>query len=91
MQSKRIGFGLGLSMLSMLAGAAMAQPAGEPRDLPVIGVPTPGGVNYQPAMTDVAHDMHWLSHWVHGIMLGIVLLLVSFGYTRYRQRAKSSS
>ena len=43
----------------------------------MIGVPVPGGMNYQPAVTEVAHDMHWLSHWVHGIMAVIVLFVVA--------------
>jgi cytochrome c oxidase subunit 2 len=46
-------------------------------DLPVIGVPIPGGVNYQPAVTELAHDTHWLSHWVHGIMVAIVALVMT--------------
>ncbi len=53
------------------APAAFAMP-----DLPVIGVPTPGGVNYQPASTELAHDAQWLSHWVHGIMAAVVVFVV---------------
>ena len=30
-----------------------------------------------PAVTPVAHDMHWLSHLVHGIMIVIVLFVVT--------------
>ena len=33
-------------------------------------------MNYQPAVTEVAHDIHWLSHMVHGIMAVIVLFVV---------------
>lgn len=51
----------------------MAQ--GEPQGLPVIGIPVPGGTGYQPAVTEVARDMHWLSNFVHGIMLVIVALV----------------
>ncbi len=74
----------------MLAGPAFAQPAGEPQGLPVIGVPTPGGINYQPAVTPVAHDTHWLSGMVHGIMLAIVLfvvLLLGIVIVRFNSRA----
>jgi cytochrome c oxidase subunit 2 len=68
---------LGFCLLALpIAAGAWAQPAGEPRDLPVVGAPVPGGVNYQPAVTPVAHDMHWLSGMVHGIMALIVLLVV---------------
>ena len=46
-------------------------------DLQVIGKPTPGGVNYQPAVTSVAEDTHWLSWWVHAVMAVIVLLVTA--------------
>ena len=46
-------------LATVVGSAALAQPAGEPQDLPVIGVPVPGGVNYQPAVTEVAHDMQF--------------------------------
>ena len=75
MKINRIGIGLGLGS-ALFATMAVAQPAGEPRDLPLIGIPTPGGINYQPAVTEVAHDMHWLSGMVHGIMLAIVLFVI---------------
>jgi cytochrome c oxidase subunit 2 len=77
MKTNRIGIGLGLVSSLVGSAAALAQPAGEPRDLPLVGIPTPGGVNYQPAVTEVAHDVHWLSGMVHGIMLVIVLLVVA--------------
>jgi cytochrome c oxidase subunit 2 len=81
---------LGLCLVALpMAAAAWAQPAGEPRDLPVIGAPVPGGMNYQPAVTPVAHEMHWLSHWVHGIMFGIVALvtvLIAIVILRFNRR-----
>lgn len=74
MKNYRLGLGLLLSMLA--AGSALAQEtSGEPRDLPVIGAPVPGGINYQPAVTEVAHDTHWLSFWVHSTMIVIVLFV----------------
>lgn len=62
---------------SLFATGAFAQEGGEPRDLPVIGLPTPGGVNYQPAVTELAHDIHWLSGGVHFIMALIVLFVMA--------------
>jgi cytochrome c oxidase subunit 2 len=70
---KWIGRGLAVSM-AFAATQVLAQ--GEPRDLPVVGVPVPGGINYQPAVTELAHDIHWLSGMVHGIMAVIVLFVV---------------
>ncbi len=76
MKLNRFSLGLGVFALLSWTGA-LAQESGEPRDLPVIGAPTPGGINYQPAVTPVAHDMHWLSGMVHWIMLLIVLFVVA--------------
>lgn len=76
---KTFAFGraIGLGLVgAALAGAALAQTPVEPTGLPVIGAPTPGGVNFQPAVTPVAHDLHWLSDMVHWIMLAIVILVV---------------
>jgi cytochrome c oxidase subunit II len=74
MKTLRIGLGL---LVMFAASAAFGQPAGEPTGLPVIGAPIPGGMNYQPAVTEVAHDTHWLSHWIHSVMVLIVLLVVA--------------
>jgi len=82
-------------------GAAPAEGAAEPADepaaaafempdLPVIGVPVPGGVNYQPAATSLAHDTHWLSGFVHLIMVVIVALVTTLLATvilRFNKRA----
>jgi cytochrome c oxidase subunit 2 len=76
MKQIRIALWLGMAAL-MSGGAAFAQTAGEPTDLPVVGVPVPGGVNYQPAVTPVAHDMHWLSGMLHWMMLLIVLFVTA--------------
>jgi len=74
----RIGLGLSATLAAMaMASLASAQPAGEPQNLPVIGAPVPGGVNYQPAVTEVAHDAHWLSFWVHATMLVIVIFVTA--------------
>jgi cytochrome c oxidase subunit 2 len=69
----RIGTAFGFAAIWAATGA-FAQ--GEPTGLPVIGAPVPGGIDYQPAVTEVAHDMHWLSNWVHGIMFVIVVLVM---------------
>jgi cytochrome c oxidase subunit 2 len=72
--AKWIGRGLAVSAV-FAAAQALAQ--GEPRDLPVVGAPVPGGVNYQPAVTELSHDIHWLSGMVHGIMALIVLFVMA--------------
>ncbi len=59
-----------LSSLAALAvgGAAHAQ------DLPIIGTPTQGGLGFQPAVTDVARDIHWLD----GMVLIIITVITLF-------------
>ena len=89
MKQLRIALWLGFATL-MSGGAAFAQTAGEPTGLPVVGVPVPGGVNYQPAVTPVAHDMHWLSNMVHGIMFVVVLFvtaLLAIVVVKYNRKA----
>jgi cytochrome c oxidase subunit 2 len=85
----RIGRALG-AFTGLASGGAWAQ---EPTGLPVIGVPVPGGVGYQPAVTEVAHDMHWLSNGVHGIMLVIVAFVVALlavVILRYNRRSNAT-
>ena len=72
---KNLTTALTLGLITIMTGAAWAQPL--PADLPVIGAPVPGGMNYQPAVTEVAHNLHWLSNMVHGIMLVIVLFVTA--------------
>lgn len=60
-------------------------------DLPIIGAPQPGGVNYQPASTSIAVDTFWLSHWVHLIMIAIVLFVVLLlGIVIFKFNAKAN-
>lgn len=93
MKKTPIALWLGLSTL-MASGAAWAQ--AEPTDLPVIGAPHPGGTGFQPAVTTVAHDLHWLDTMVHSIMAVIVvfvtalLLTVIFRFNRKKNPTPAS-
>lgn len=70
---KRIAAGLA-GILAIGATGAFAQ--GEPTDLPIIGAPDHGAaMGFQPAVTEVAHDLHWLDTFVHGIMAVIVVFV----------------
>ena len=59
-------------------------------------MPTPGGINYQPAVTPVAHDMHWLSFWcirswwLIVIFVTALLLIVIFRFNRRRNPTPAS-
>ncbi len=61
--------------LSLLSApfAARAQEA-EGDALPVIGTPVPNGINFQPAATELARDIHWLD----GMLLVIITAIVLF-------------
>ena len=41
---------------TIAAGAASAQTTGLREGLDVVGVPVPGGVNFQPGVTELAND-----------------------------------
>ena len=42
------------------------------RDLEVIGKPEPGGINFQPAVTELARDIRWLDNF-----LLVIITLIS--------------
>jgi cytochrome c oxidase subunit II len=87
MKSTRIGVAIGMAAAAIAATSVRAQEMLE--GLPVVGVPVPRGVNYQPASTSIANSMHWLSHYVHAIMILIVafvMVLIAFAAVRYNAR-----
>ncbi len=73
--------------LAALAGPAFAQQ--QPgADLEVIGAPSPGGIGFQPAATELARDIHWLDGMVTVIITLIVILvtaLLAVCIVRYNQ------
>ena len=83
LSSFRIGLGgFGLGMLG--TGAAMAQA------LEKVGVPVPGGMGFQPAVTEGARDLQFLDHMLNIISLGIVVLvtvLLAYAALRFNSRA----
>ena len=54
------------------ASAVSAQTAIE--DLEIVGVPTPGATGFQPAVTELARDIHWLD----GMLLVIITIISLF-------------
>ncbi|MBM9593749.1 cytochrome c oxidase subunit II [Rhodobacteraceae bacterium MCCB 386] len=64
-------------------GAARAQDGLE--DLPIIGKPLQGEMGFQPAVTDIARDLHWLDNMVLVIITAIVLLITALlGWVAFR-------
>ncbi len=81
------GIATALGATGLWAMHALAQ---DPQGLPVIGAPIPGGTGYQPAGTELARDLHWLSNFVHGIMLVIVAfvtILLAVVVIRFNRKA----
>lgn len=66
MQLKTTLYGL---LAALTAAPAMAQDA-----LPVIGQPTPKGLGFQPAVTELARDLQWLD----GMILVIITIITLF-------------
>lgn len=73
---------------SAAAGAAGAQTL--PDNLPVIGAPVDRGTGFQPAATELAHDLQWLDGFILVIITAIcilVLALLAIVILRYNRRA----
>lgn len=81
--------GLGAGIAVTLAGtAAIAQNA--PEGLPIIGAPTPGGMNFQPAATGLAAQIQWLDNGLLILCFVIVIfvsLLLGWVILRHNSRA----
>jgi cytochrome c oxidase subunit 2 len=59
-------------------------------DLERIGKPWPGGIDFQPAVTEVAHDLHWLDNFLLVIVTVIsvfVTVLLAIVILRYNARS----
>ena len=70
------------------ATGAYAQTAIE--DLEIIGKPIPEGLGFQPAVTELARDIHWLDDFVHIISIVITLfvtVLMAYVIVRYNKKA----
>lgn len=73
------------------AGAALFATAATAQEkLPVIGRPIPDGIGFQPASTELAHELQWLDHFILYIITAIVIfvtaliLYVAFAHNRKR-------
>lgn len=75
---------------SGLFAALSALPAMAQDNLEVIGKPTSGGLNFQTAVSEVAHDQQWLD-WMILVIIAAICLLVTvlllYVIVRYNRRA----
>ena len=77
------------SLLAALA-TLTAFPAFAQDGLESIGKPTPGGLGFQPAATELARDIQWLDGMINVIITAIVIfvtLLLAICIVRYNRRA----
>lgn len=73
--------------LAMTGSAAAQDVLGQ---LPVIGKPKAGGMNFQPASAPTAHDQQWLDHFVLiiiAVITAFVCLLLLWCIVRFNRRA----
>ena len=70
---------------SLMASAAFAQ-----QTLEIIGQPTSGNTGFQPAVTSIARDLHWLDGMLNYILIAIVVFvtaLLIFVMVRFNSRS----
>lgn len=73
--------------------AVLGATAATAQELPVIGRPEAGGIGFQPAVTDLARDIHWLDGLLLVIITAISLFVVALiGYcvVRFNRRANEN-
>ena len=59
--------------------------------LETIGKPTPGGINFQPAVTELARDINWLDQLLFWIILAISLFVVALlAYAAFKYNRKAN-
>jgi cytochrome c oxidase subunit 2 len=76
---------------TLVAGAASAQTTGLREGLDVVGVPVPGGVSFQPGVTELANDIRALDTFLLVIATAIVLFVTALlAWTIVRHNAKAN-
>ena len=79
-----------ISTLLAATAAFTAFPALAQDKLEIVGKPTPGGIGFQPAATELASDLHWLDDMVL-IIIALITLLVTglliYAMIRFNRRA----
>lgn len=79
------------TMLAGLAAALTAGPALAQDGLEIVGQPKDGLMGFQPAVTELARDIHWLDGMVNIIMIAIVIFVTGLlAYCTIRYNRKSN-
>ena len=94
MQLRQLLFNPGAAAFAALSATLMAGPARAQDDplagLDIIGAPVHGGINLQPAATNIADDLHWLDTLLNWVIIPITLLvavLILYAIIRFNKRA----
>jgi len=66
-----------LTKLLGLMAALVAMPATAQEGLEIIGQPTPGGLGFQPAATELARDLQWLDGFLLVIITAICVFVIA--------------
>ncbi|GAA3869027.1 cytochrome c oxidase subunit II [Celeribacter arenosi] len=89
MRNKTLFAGITAASTAMMtASAALAQQSGE-----LLGAPVPRGIDFQPAATELARDIHRLDgmlNWVMGAIVLFVLVLIAIVIVRYNARVNKT-
>ena len=86
----RLAKTLSAALLTLIAGTAAHAQEEVLSDLPVIGTPQPGGIAFQPAVTRLAEEIHFLDNMLLVIITAIVLFVtVLLGIVAVKFRASN--
>ncbi|MGR3542015.1 MAG: cytochrome c oxidase subunit II [Hasllibacter sp.] len=78
-----------LSALMTTIGAALAAGAAAAQELPVVGAPSPAGIDFQPAATELAREIQgldWMVTIIITVITAFVVLLIGIVIVRYNRR-----
>ena len=80
-----------LSLISLILSYAIAFADDIFSDLETVGKPVPGGINFQPAVTELARDINWLDQFLFWIILAISLFVVALlAFVAFRYNRKTN-
>ncbi|MGB0959352.1 MAG: cytochrome c oxidase subunit II [Halocynthiibacter sp.] len=79
-----------LAATSLVFGATSAMAQQALQDLEIIGKPIENGIDFQPAVTNIARDLQSLDsivHWISAAIVALVLILLIWTMVRYNRRS----
>lgn len=89
MQFRSLLSGLGATLAAATA-ATVARAQDTLGELEIVGAPHDGGIGFQPRVTELASDIHWLDGmilWIIGVITVFVTLMIIWVSIRYNSRS----